>query len=71
MFFKCFIACFDSFLSMQVYGESVRVYKGFCLPEETEEYLVSHGLKGATYSITAANVNASSFGKLVACPYQV
>ncbi|XP_050906474.1 uncharacterized protein LOC127120114 isoform X3 [Lathyrus oleraceus] len=57
-------------LSSSVYGESVRVYKGFCLPEETEEYLVSHGLKGATYSISAANVNASSFGKLVACPYQ-
>ncbi|XP_058773170.1 uncharacterized protein LOC131647277 isoform X2 [Vicia villosa] len=57
-------------LSSSVCGESVSVYKGFCLPEETEEYLVSHGLKGATYSITAANVNAASFGKLVPCPYQ-
>ncbi|CAK8533684.1 unnamed protein product [Lathyrus sativus] len=57
-------------LSSSVCGESVRVYKGFSLPEETEEYLVSHGLKGATYSISAANVNAASFGKLVACPYQ-
>ncbi|XP_058778707.1 uncharacterized protein LOC131652767 [Vicia villosa] len=57
-------------LSSSVCGESVSVYKGFCLPEETEEYLVSHGLKGATYSISAANVNAASFGKLVPCPYQ-
>ncbi|CAI8594433.1 unnamed protein product [Vicia faba] len=57
-------------LSSSVCGESVSVYKGFCLPEETEEYLVSHGLKGAAYSISAANVNAGSFGKLVPCPYQ-
>ncbi|KAL5080104.1 hypothetical protein RYX36_008525 [Vicia faba] len=57
-------------LSSSVCGESVGVYKGFCLPEETEEYLVSHGLKGAAYSISAANVNAASFGKLVPCPYQ-
>ncbi|MCI10693.1 hypothetical protein A2U01_0031787, partial [Trifolium medium] len=54
-----------------VYGDSISVYKGFSLPQETEEYLVSHGLKGATYSISAAHVNAGSFGRLVACPYQV
>ncbi|WJX70363.1 hypothetical protein P8452_54484 [Trifolium repens] len=37
---------------------------------QPEEYLVSHGLKGATYSISAAQVNAGSFGRLVACPSQ-
>ncbi|WJX65459.1 hypothetical protein P8452_50122 [Trifolium repens] len=57
-------------LSSSVYGDSISVYKGFSLPQETEEYLVSHGLKGATYSISAAHINAGSFGRLVACPYQ-
>jgi len=57
--------------SKQVSGESVSVFKGFSLPQETEEYLVSHGLKGATYSISAAHVNAGSFGRLAVCPYQV
>ncbi|XP_004489328.1 uncharacterized protein [Cicer arietinum] len=57
-------------LSSSVSGEGVSVYKGYSLPQKTEEYLVSHGLKGATYSISAAHVNAGSFGQLVACPYQ-
>ncbi|KAK7316411.1 hypothetical protein VNO77_35429 [Canavalia gladiata] len=52
-------------------GESLSIYKGFSLPQKTEEYLVSHGLKGAPYSISAAEVHEGLFGRLVACPYQV
>lgn len=57
--------------SMQVSSDPVSIYKGYSLPQKTEEYLVSHGLKGAPYSISAADVNEGLFGRLVACPYQV
>jgi len=56
---------------MQVSSDPVSIYKGYSLPQKTEEYLVSHGLKGAPYSISAADVNEGLFGRLVACPYQV
>jgi len=56
---------------MQVSGDSLSIYKGYSLPQKTEEYLVSHGLKGASYSISAAGVNEGLFGRLLACPYQV
>ncbi|KAL2335617.1 hypothetical protein Fmac_016830 [Flemingia macrophylla] len=52
-----------------VSGESLSIYKGYSLRQETEEYLVSHGLKGAPYSIGASDVNEGLFGRLVACPY--
>lgn len=51
-------------------GESVSIYKGYSLPQKSEEYLASHGLKGAPYSISAANVHEGLFGRLAACPYQ-
>ncbi|XP_062151320.1 uncharacterized protein LOC133859800 isoform X2 [Alnus glutinosa] len=53
-----------------VCNPSVSVYKGYCLPKEAEEYLASHGLKNATYSISAVDVREDLFGKLVSCPYQ-
>lgn len=56
---------------MQVSSDSLSIYKGYSLPKKTEEYLVAHGLKGAPYSISAANVNERLFGSLHACPYQV
>ncbi|XP_059670202.1 uncharacterized protein LOC132315809 [Cornus florida] len=49
---------------------SVSVFKGYCLPKEAEEYLVSHGLKGATYSISATDVQNCFSRQLVACPFQ-
>ncbi|XP_020206998.1 uncharacterized protein LOC109792025 isoform X2 [Cajanus cajan] len=52
-----------------VSGEPLSIYKGYSLPQKTEEYLVSHGLKGAPYSIGAADVHEGLFGRLVACPY--
>jgi len=56
---------------MQVSSDSLSIYKGYSLPQETEEYLISQGLKGAPYSISAASVNEDLFGRLHACPYQV
>ncbi|KHN13287.1 uncharacterized protein LOC114382388 isoform X1 [Glycine soja] len=57
-------------LASSVSSDPVSIYKGYSLPQKTEEYLVSHGLKGAPYSISAADVNEGLFGRLVACPYQ-
>ncbi|RDX72630.1 hypothetical protein CR513_47856, partial [Mucuna pruriens] len=57
-------------LESSVSGDSLSIYKGYSLPQRSEEYLVSHGLKGASYSISADDVNEGLFGRLVACPYQ-
>lgn len=57
--------------SFQVCNPSVSVFKGYGLPKEAEEYLVSHGLKNASYTISASDVKDGIFGELVACPYQV
>ncbi|TYK17758.1 RNase H domain-containing family protein [Cucumis melo var. makuwa] len=47
------------------------IYKGYHLSKEAEEYLVSHGLQSATYSISAANVTKDLFGKILPCfPYE-
>lgn len=48
----------------------VSVYKGYSLSKDTEEYLVSHGLKNALYTIRAADLKEDLFGKLVPCPFQ-
>ncbi|KDP45401.1 hypothetical protein JCGZ_09650 [Jatropha curcas] len=49
---------------------SVTVFKGYGLPKEAEEHLLSHGLKNATYSIHAVDVQKDLFGKIVPCPFQ-
>ncbi|XP_061358704.1 uncharacterized protein LOC133302898 isoform X1 [Gastrolobium bilobum] len=48
----------------------VSVYKGYSLSKDTEEYLVSHGLKNALYTIRAADLKEDLFGMLVPCPFQ-
>uniref|UniRef100_A0A3Q7E8V9 RNase H type-1 domain-containing protein n=1 Tax=Solanum lycopersicum TaxID=4081 RepID=A0A3Q7E8V9_SOLLC len=48
----------------------VSVYKGYSMPKDTEEYLLSCGLKNALYSIRAADLTESLFGALVPCPFQ-
>ncbi|XP_022011689.1 uncharacterized protein LOC110911391 isoform X1 [Helianthus annuus] len=48
----------------------VSVYKGYTMPKEAEEYMISCGLKNALYSIKAADLTEELFGNLVACPYQ-
>ncbi|XP_043724778.1 uncharacterized protein LOC122671555 isoform X2 [Telopea speciosissima] len=49
---------------------SVSVFKGYSLPREAEEYIVSRGLKNATYSISALDVKEDLFGELMPCPFQ-
>lgn len=41
------------------------------MPKNTEEYLVSRGLKNAIYTIRAEDVKDDLFGKLVQCPVEV
>ncbi|KAK7260923.1 hypothetical protein RIF29_27224 [Crotalaria pallida] len=48
----------------------VSVYKGYLLPKDTEEYLVSHGLKNALYTISAADLKEDLFDQLEPCPFQ-
>ncbi|XP_028245661.1 uncharacterized protein LOC114423201 isoform X1 [Glycine soja] len=48
----------------------VSVYKGYSLSKDTEEYLVSHGLKNALYTIRATDLKEDLFGMLVPCPFQ-
>ncbi|KAL2532172.1 Uncharacterized protein Adt_05523 [Abeliophyllum distichum] len=49
---------------------SVSVFKGYGLSREAEQYLSSHGLKNAIYSIDASDVQDDLFGKVVACPFR-
>ncbi|KAK4376812.1 hypothetical protein RND71_003108 [Anisodus tanguticus] len=48
----------------------VSVYKGYAMPKDTEEYLLSCGFKNALYSIRAADLTENLFGTLVPCPFQ-
>ncbi|MED6151027.1 hypothetical protein PIB30_116658 [Stylosanthes scabra] len=56
--------------SSSVSDGPVSILKGYCLSKKAEGFLVSNGLKGAPYSISATNLNEELFGSLVACPYQ-
>ncbi|XP_009588376.1 uncharacterized protein [Nicotiana tomentosiformis] len=52
-------------------GEPViSVFKGYRLAKESEEYLASHGLKNAMYSIDSSDVRDDLFGILVPCPFR-
>ncbi|XP_022928161.1 uncharacterized protein LOC111435064 [Cucurbita moschata] len=53
-----------------IFDPNATIYKGYHLSKESEQYLASHGLRSATYSISAANVTNDLFGKLLACPYE-
>jgi len=49
----------------------VSVYKGYSMSNETKEYLLSHGLTNALYTIRASGFKEDLFGILVPCPFQV
>ncbi|KVI09124.1 hypothetical protein Ccrd_012470 [Cynara cardunculus var. scolymus] len=53
-----------------LYGPNVAVFKGYRLPKPAEEYLASHGLNNAIYSVGASDVQGELFGQLVPCPFQ-
>ncbi|KAL5701473.1 hypothetical protein ACHQM5_026803 [Ranunculus cassubicifolius] len=49
---------------------SVSVFKGYSLHKDAEEYLISRGIKNATYTINAADAKEDLFGALVRSTYQ-
>ncbi|GMH01636.1 hypothetical protein Nepgr_003475 [Nepenthes gracilis] len=57
-------------VGMSVLDPPVSVYKGYSLPKDTKEYLVSHGLQNALYTIKAADLKVDLFGELVPCALQ-
>ncbi|MQL87339.1 hypothetical protein Taro_019872 [Colocasia esculenta] len=68
--YKTFSECQHQ-LSSSVFDPAVSVYKGYSLSEESEEYLTSHGLKNAVYSINSRDLKEDLFGSLVPCPIQI
>ncbi|KAL4556164.1 hypothetical protein LXL04_038807 [Taraxacum kok-saghyz] len=48
----------------------VSVYKGYTMPKESEQYLLSCGLTNALYTIRAMDLTQGLFGTLVPCPFQ-
>ncbi|XP_022862944.1 uncharacterized protein LOC111383103 isoform X1 [Olea europaea var. sylvestris] len=64
------ISDLQAVLRSSVNDPSVSVFKGYGLSREAEQYLSSHGLKNAIYSIDASNVRDDLFGKVVACPFR-
>ncbi|KAG0457241.1 hypothetical protein HPP92_022090 [Vanilla planifolia] len=67
--YKSFSDC-QAQVSSSVVDPSVSVYKGYSLCKEAEDYLCSHGLKGALYSMHATHLKDDMFGVLVPCPFQ-
>ncbi|OIW14348.1 hypothetical protein TanjilG_31238 [Lupinus angustifolius] len=57
-------------LGSSVCDPPVSVYKGYSLSKDTEQYLVSHGLKNALYTIRAADLKEDLFDMLLPCPFQ-
>ncbi|KAG5534969.1 hypothetical protein RHGRI_022922 [Rhododendron griersonianum] len=68
--YKCLNDC-QALLGSSVCDPSVSVFKGYGLPKEAEDYLVSNGLKNAVYSVAATDVEDRLFGQLSVCPFQV
>lgn len=58
-------------LYCQIRDPPVSVYKGCSMPKDTDNYLQTHGLKNAMYTIRASDLTDDLFGTLVAWPFQV
>ncbi|ESR51709.1 hypothetical protein CICLE_v10031867mg [Citrus x clementina] len=67
--YKSFTEC-QAQLGSSICHPPVSVYKGNALPKGTEEYLASHGLKNALYTIRAADLTEDLFGSLMPCTLQ-
>ncbi|KAH9709127.1 RNase H domain-containing protein [Citrus sinensis] len=67
--YKSFTEC-QAQLGSSICHPPVSVYKGNALPKGTEEYLASHGLKNALYTIRAADLTEDLFGTLMPCTLQ-
>lgn len=57
-------------LKSSVNGPSISVFKGYCLSTEGEEYLASHGLQNAMYSVDAHDIQEALFGRIIPCPFR-
>ncbi|XP_011085803.2 uncharacterized protein LOC105167697 isoform X1 [Sesamum indicum] len=64
------ISDLQSVLRSSVNDPSLSVFKGYGLSKAAEEYLSSHGLKNAIYSIDASDVQDDLFGQLIMCPFR-
>ncbi|KAL8471428.1 hypothetical protein ACS0TY_028907 [Phlomoides rotata] len=64
------ISDLQSILRTTVNDPPVRVFKGYGLSKETEDYLTSHGITNAIYSIDASVVQDDLFGQLITCPFR-
>lgn len=60
----------QALLGSSVSDPSVSVFKGYGLPKKAKEYLASHGLKNAVYTVGVADVDNGLFGELAVCPFQ-
>ncbi|XP_051114781.1 uncharacterized protein LOC127240257 isoform X2 [Andrographis paniculata] len=60
----------QSVLRSSINDPSLSVFKGYGLSKEAEEYLSSHGLKNAIYSIDTSDLHDDLFGQLSICPYR-
>ncbi|CAM8885769.1 unnamed protein product [Rhodiola kirilowii] len=49
----------------------VSVFKGHSMRKDTAEYLASRGLKGAAFTIRAADLKDDLFGTLFPCPVEI
>eukprot|EP00261_Vitis_vinifera_P034785 XP_019076028.1 PREDICTED: uncharacterized protein LOC100255243 isoform X3 [Vitis vinifera] len=67
--YKTFSDC-QAQVGSSICDPPVSVYKGYYLPKDTEEYLVSRGLRNALYTIRAADLKEDLFGKLMPCAFQ-
>lgn len=67
--YKNFVDC-QAQVGSSVCDPPVSVYKGYSLPKDTVDYLTSHGLQNALYTISAADLKDDLFGKLMPCPVQ-
>uniref|UniRef100_A0A3Q7FAH7 RNase H type-1 domain-containing protein n=1 Tax=Solanum lycopersicum TaxID=4081 RepID=A0A3Q7FAH7_SOLLC len=60
----------QALLRSSVGEPAISVYKGYHLAKQSEEYLASHGLKNAMYSMDFSDVRDDLFGILVPCPFR-
>ncbi|RVX10644.1 hypothetical protein CK203_017029 [Vitis vinifera] len=67
--YKTFSDC-QAQVGSSICDPPISVYKGYYLPKDTEEYLVSRGLRNALYTIRAADLKEDLFGKLMPCAFQ-
>ncbi|XP_055805203.1 uncharacterized protein LOC129874012 isoform X1 [Solanum dulcamara] len=60
----------QALLRSSVGEPAISVYKGYHLAKQSEEYLASHGLKNAMYSVDFSDFRDDLFGILIPCPFR-